>query len=543
MARSEKVSYWRGKHATIPTNRISGRILVEEDTGDLFLEYNDFNKTTGIWEVVRKQLTDSRKFNTSGGVYQGPVVLYMHPDEVKQYIEENGLDWSIDHIAATKHYVDNVKSDLNSHVEDSSMHIGTHDGIVSEREYWNSKVDSRQGYGLSENNFSRSDKQKLDKIPQDASVVKYTQELTDGQRIGTIQIDGQLIEIYAPKSGDFTGNAISATKLETPRLIDGIKFDGSKNIIHYGKCISEASSEIKIVSIEGFDLAVGAKITVQFLNDNTADDVKLQISDSESYPIYYKNSPIDKTKLVSGLYEFVYTGQSYELVKSICDISEISVATENTNGLMSSDDKKTLKSMSDKLSTIDPNANNYTLPIATNEGLGGVKLNPDTVSIDSVGHIYLTKANITNALGYIPLEGGGSIEQQTFKGAQKPSGAYPQGLDGTVGFVPAPEAISKDYDKFLKGDGSWATPSEPPFKGATQTEAGAQGSVPAPTVEYQKDGEGNIVLDENLNPTVISSDYNKFLCGDGTWKSVDASSISVSTITIAEIDEIINNSN
>ena len=67
---------------------------------------------------------------------------------------------------------------------------------------------------------------------------------------------------------------------------------------------------------------------------------------------------------------------------------------------------------------------------------------------------------------------------------------------GKAGLVPAPGAGSQV--KFLRGDGTWATPTNTTysaFKGATSSAAGGTGLVPAP-------GTGNV---------------NQFLKGDGTW--------------------------
>lgn len=71
---------------------------------------------------------------------------------------------------------------------------------------------------------------------------------------------------------------------------------------------------------------------------------------------------------------------------------------------------------------------------------------------------------------------------------------------GTDGFVPAPQA--GDQDKYLKGDGTWATITIPvvaDMTGATEQSNGAHGLVPQPLI----------------------ADREKFLKGDGTWANVD----------------------
>ena len=69
------------------------------------------------------------------------------------------------------------------------------------------------------------------------------------------------------------------------------------------------------------------------------------------------------------------------------------VATTTENGLMSAYDKQ-------KLDGIGENANNYTLPIASDEELGGVKIGTNITILNGV--INVTDDNIKDALGYTP---------------------------------------------------------------------------------------------------------------------------------------------
>lgn len=65
-----------------------------------------------------------------------------------------------------------------------------------------------------------------------------------------------------------------------------------------------------------------------------------------------------------------------------------------------------------------------------------------------------------------------------------------------------PSGTVADQEKFLRGDGKWATviTDMPDFVGATENEDGVRGVVPAPQ----------------------AGDQTKFLCGDGTWAVVSA---------------------
>lgn len=151
-------------------------------------------------------------------------------------------------------------------------------------------------------------------------------------------------------------------------------------------------------------------------------------------------------------------------------ITAIPKATVNVDGLMASSDKL-------KLDNIEENANNYTLPFATNLVLGGVSVGNNITNEN--GKISLTKKNITDALGFTPgsstsivayaLEKDGkhiklvgndgsesSVDDedttyQIFTGATSES-------DGEFGLVPKPSI--EDKNKYLKGDGTFSVPTD-----------------------------------------------------------------------------------
>jgi len=82
-----------------------------------------------------------------------------------------------------------------------------------------------------------------------------------------------------------------------------------------------------------------------------------------------------------------------------------SVATTTANGLMAAADKT-------KLDGIAAGANNYTLPAATASALGGVKIGSNITN--TAGTISLTKANVTNALGYTPPSSAAAVTKTEF---------------------------------------------------------------------------------------------------------------------------------
>lgn len=90
------------------------------------------------------------------------------------------------------------------------------------------------------------------------------------------------------------------------------------------------------------------------------------------------------------------------------------VATQSANGLMSSADKS-------KLDGIAEGANAYTLPAATAQTLGGVKIGSN-ISLADGGVISINKTNVTTALGYTPLESVDTSNFVTLSGTQTIAG-------------------------------------------------------------------------------------------------------------------------
>ena len=118
-----------------------------------------------------------------------------------------------------------------------------------------------------------------------------------------------------PLQTTVTGNAGSATKLATARTIDGVSFNGSANITHYGTCSTAAATAAKVVSLTGFTLATGAKVSVKFTVANTASSPTLNVNNTGAKPIYHMGSAIASRYLLANrIYTFIYDGTNFELV-------------------------------------------------------------------------------------------------------------------------------------------------------------------------------------------------------------------------------------
>lgn len=86
--------------------------------------------------------------------------------------------------------------------------------------------------------------------------VNIPQVTVDAKGIVTSVVNRAIKLPAAPTS--VSGNAGTATKLATARTIDGVDFNGSAAITHYGSCSTAAATAAKTVAITGFKLVTGA---------------------------------------------------------------------------------------------------------------------------------------------------------------------------------------------------------------------------------------------------------------------------------------------
>ncbi len=109
-------------------------------------------------------------------------------------------------------------------------------------------------------------------------------------------------------TGNSTGNATTAAKLKTARTIDGIPFDGSANIVHFGICNTAAGTAEKTVSLPGFVLVEGARVAVYFANANTAGSSTLNINSTGAHFLASRNGSYasNNSWIAGDIVEFIY---------------------------------------------------------------------------------------------------------------------------------------------------------------------------------------------------------------------------------------------
>ena len=121
-----------------------------------------------------------------------------------------------------------------------------------------------------------------------------------------------------PLQTTVSGNAGSATKLATARTIDGVDFDGSAAIIHFGSCSTAAATTEKAVACTSYKLVTGSWIAVKFTVTNTGavGSLTLNVNTTGAKAIKYRgaNLPSASTLTSGRTYMFVYDGTNYELI-------------------------------------------------------------------------------------------------------------------------------------------------------------------------------------------------------------------------------------
>lgn len=177
----------------------------------------------------------------------------------------------------------------------------------------------------------------------------YSVTVTDGIIVGgsitrptgstaTQNIGSSSLPFATVYANTFNGNL--SGKLTTARSIDGMAFDGSSAITHYGTCSTAANVAAKTVTLTGFSLVTGARILVKFTNSNTASNPTLNVNGTGAKSIYLRVNVSAETSVVTSweagdTIEFVYDGSYWRKVNHTTNISGYAakLATSSTNYL------------------------------------------------------------------------------------------------------------------------------------------------------------------------------------------------------------------
>lgn len=148
--------------------------------------------------------------------------------------------------------------------------------------------------------------------------------------------DGEYFQLTSSGPTEATN---SAKQLTDPRTINGITFDGSKDISNYGTCDTASDSNKKTVSIPGYTVIEGSSIRIKFTNGNSTTTPTLNVNGTGAIPLKYNNANLDNNSITTnGIYDVIYDGTCYQIVNggiTPCAPTATKLATaRNINGVM-----------------------------------------------------------------------------------------------------------------------------------------------------------------------------------------------------------------
>lgn len=256
--------------------------------------------------------------------------------EIVAYIKNNKS--LIDGITTSKVNVSDIIDDLTTNSGDKvlSAKQGTIlKGLITDlTAIVGDKVDKVSGKGLSTNDYTTAEKNKLGSVATGAEVnVQSDWNVNDANSGAFIKNKPNIptVPTSLPANG---GNSDTSTKWATARNIDGMSVQGDANRITYGTCSTSAGTVDKVVACAGFALVTGAKIDVKFTVTNTATNPTLNVNNTGAKPIYYRGSAISAGYLAANrTYSFRYNGTQWDLVGDLNTNTTYGVVSTSANGL------------------------------------------------------------------------------------------------------------------------------------------------------------------------------------------------------------------
>lgn len=255
-------------------------------------------------------------------------------------------------------------------------------------------------------------------LPKDNNVVGDVYNITNAFNLGGKHYDAGTNVVWTEEGWDALSGSFDTTAIEgsiqevadnlAQEILDRTQADTTIN-----NNVSSLSNRVKVNE---------DKLTIINGNESTTGSIANAIKQAKSYTdttVIAEQTRAEKAeqKLTSDLASEVTRATAAESANATAIQNEINRAT-GVESTLSSDvelisktkvDKVIGKQLSTedytteektKLSGIDDNANNYTLPAATASALGGVKIGSNITNTN--GTISLTKANVTSALGVDP---------------------------------------------------------------------------------------------------------------------------------------------
>ena len=156
--------------------------------------------------------------------------------------------------------------------------------------------------------------------------------------IQSVKVDGTALTPDENKAVNIdlaNAHVEKADQLNTARNIDGVSFNGTANIHHYGTCSTAAGTAAKAVTLSNsmsFTLAAGAKVYVKFSEYNSAANATLNVNGTGAKSIYKYGSTAPGTSAKTSWYTgsvvcFIYDGTAWQMVGWLNDDTTYSNAS------------------------------------------------------------------------------------------------------------------------------------------------------------------------------------------------------------------------
>lgn len=269
------------------------------------------------------------------------------------------------------------------------------------------KVDKIVGKGLSTNDYTTNEKNKLAGIASGAEV--------------NVQSDWNQIDI---NSDDYIKNKPVAATIEKDGLMSASDKSKLNKINDVNFAFNGVDYKVDSISLKGQALNINQGTflnkTQEISQASTTQAGVMSSADKkkfDSVPNTVLSSISFRTGNASNLSIGAQTA-TYDTATGVYKSSErvigMPVVSGTQAGIMIASDKT-------KLDGIAEGANAYTLPAATSQVLGGVKIGSNITLADG-GIISINKTDITTALGYTPLESVDTSNFVTLDGTQSIGG-------------------------------------------------------------------------------------------------------------------------
>lgn len=269
------------------------------------------------------------------------------------------------------------------------------------------KVDKIVGKGLSTNDYTTNEKNKLAGIASGAEV--------------NVQSDWNQTDI---NSDDYIKNKPVAATIEKDGLMSASDKSKLNKINDVNFAFNGVDYKVDSISLKGQALNINQGTflnkTQEISQASTTQAGVMSSADKkkfDSVPNTVLSSISFRTGNASNLSIGAQTA-TYNTVTGVYKSTEsvivMPVVSGTQAGIMIASDKT-------KLDSIAEGANAYTLPAATTQVLGGVKIG-NNISLADGGVISINKTNVTTALGYTPLESVDTSNFVTLDGTQSIGG-------------------------------------------------------------------------------------------------------------------------